>query len=53
MYRSSSIHESESVYLVCKMFIRHLMMQIDPEILLKPEVVASVKGRLHSVCVEE
>ena len=53
VYRSSLIHESESVYLVCKMFIRHLMMQIDPEILLKPEVVESVKGRLHSVCAEE
>ena len=53
VYRSSLIHESESVYLVCKMFIRHLMMQIDPEILLKPEVVESVNGRMHPVCAEE
>lgn len=53
VYRASLIHESESVYLVCKMFIRHLMMQIDPEILLKPEVVESVKGRVHPVCAEE
>ena len=53
VYRALLIQESESVYLLCKMLIRHLLMQIDPEILLKPEVVESVKNRLRQDCVGE